>query len=318
MYIFDGRRFIKTDPYVHTVERVKQQPIFPREFEWWARFKKGNLVAFKTLLDWYGPLLFSFGTHYTDDTELVTNGIRETFLELWQNREVLSPTDGMKIRLMQSLYHRIYRTPNDRETARFSIEFRLEESLAPDGATEVIGQLKALLHQLTRPEQEVVYLKFFQELSCDEIAEVTNCSVQTVADRLQTAIRYVRTQWKVVFSSQSPNIERLLWNESFRKWVLKPTPESDSFWHCWRMSNPERLADLKLARTVVLALQVHDRQLSEFELHYLITQTLSKVPAQPANGFFSVLRWQPVSWPAFTVLYAMLSKRFRKNKASLS
>ncbi|RAJ96009.1 RNA polymerase sigma factor (sigma-70 family) [Larkinella arboricola] len=313
------------------MKQVTLNSALSRELHWWHQLRKSNIVAFKGLVSDYSPLLFSFGTQYTTDADLVKNCIQKLFLEVWDNRDSLTAPAGMKAWLFGSLRQRILHSPKIRQgalesatnPAHFFIEFTLDTGLTQDKTTRgVADTLKRLIEQLPQCQQEVVYLKFFQELNSDQIAHVTSHSAQTVSDLLQTAIRQLKLQWKVVFSSHPtpPNIEKLLWNESFRKWVSKPSQESDAFWHCWRISNPERVADLKLARTVVSALQVRHRQMPEFEQQLLVTQTLAQinVPAQPAPSLLSFFRWQPVSWPSFPVLLASLSKRFRKNKTSLS
>ena len=109
----------------------------------------------------------------------------------------------------------------------------------------------------------------------------------------------------------SQNIEKLIWNEAFRKWVLQPTPESDAFWYIWQVSNPDRVSDLKLARTVVAALQVQDAPLPETELQQLISQTLTLAKNAPntrrSNPVLRWFRWQPLGWAALTLLVSGLS-----------
>jgi transmembrane sensor len=104
----------------------------------------------------------------------------------------------------------------------------------------------------------------------------------------------------------SQNIEKLIWNESFRKWVLKPTSESDAFWYIWQLSNPDRAEDLKLARTVVAALQVRDRQLPESELQQLISQTVIRAKTetsdQSAKPFFRSFWWRLLIWMVLALL----------------
>ncbi|WP_421826163.1 hypothetical protein [Larkinella sp.] len=104
----------------------------------------------------------------------------------------------------------------------------------------------------------------------------------------------------------APNIEKLIWNETFRKWVLQPTPESDAFWYIWQVSNPDRVADLNLARTVVAALQVNDAYLPETELQQLISETMTLAkktsPTVLSNPVFRWFRWQPLGWTALARL----------------
>ncbi|GAB3334696.1 FecR family protein [Larkinella ripae] len=108
----------------------------------------------------------------------------------------------------------------------------------------------------------------------------------------------------------SQNIEKLIWNESFRNWVMHPTPESDAFWYIWQVSNPDRVADLRLARTVVASLQVRDRALSDPDLHQFVTRTLNRAeiekPVELALPVARPLRWQPLGWAALILLVAGL------------
>ncbi|GAB3892954.1 hypothetical protein GCM10028803_06510 [Larkinella knui] len=110
----------------------------------------------------------------------------------------------------------------------------------------------------------------------------------------------------------NPNIEKLIWNESFRKWVLQPTAESDAFWYLWQVSNPDRAADFRLARTVVAALQVHDRPLPEAELQQLIARTVALAkkerPFQSAKPVFRLFRWPLPDWTAFVLLVSTWSR----------
>ncbi|RCR70424.1 hypothetical protein [Larkinella punicea] len=114
----------------------------------------------------------------------------------------------------------------------------------------------------------------------------------------------------------APNIEKLIWNETFRKWVLQPTPESDAFWYIWQISNPDRVSDLKLAHTVVAALQVNDAYLAETELQQLIseTMTLAKKTSSTSlpNPVFRWFRWQPPGWSALARFFVR-KLNWRKN-----
>lgn len=104
----------------------------------------------------------------------------------------------------------------------------------------------------------------------------------------------------------SQNIEKLIWNESFRKWVLQPTPESDAFWYIWQVSNPDRVEDLKLARTVVAALQVRDPHLPEFELQDLIAQTVARAQLDAPTPVVRSFPWQSLGWAALVLLVSGL------------
>jgi RNA polymerase sigma factor (sigma-70 family) len=292
----------------------------------WQQFKNGNGGAFEKLMEKYGLPLFAFGHIYSSDTAFLKDCIQDLFLDLWQKRDKLDETFVVKAYLLASLRRRIHRTLENKRwqygtpldcVDHFSIEFSVDESLIEDETSRtVVYRVKDLIGQLPKRQQEVVYLKFFQELDRDHIATVLNMAPQSVFNLLQVAVKQLKARWKAEFSLlKSPhkpvtgcpqNIEKLIWNESFRKSVLQPSPESDAFWYIWQISNPDRISDLKLARTVVAALQVQDASLPEIELQQLIseTMTLAKEASSthlpnPVSRWF---RWQPPEWPAFARL----------------
>ena len=331
---------------------LNKNPVILNELELWQQFKNGNSGAFEKLMEKYGRLLFAYGHKYSSDNAFVKECIQELFLKLWQKRDTLNDTVVVKAYLLASLRRRIHRalenqrwqsgTPLDC-VDHFSVEFSVEESLVED-ETSAIGvyRVKHLIGQLPKRQQEVVYLKFFQELDRDHIATVMKMAPQTVSNLLQAAIKQLKAQWKAEFffvslipagltlkaekpvsaeltgiwsqtadpslmpQPYAPNIEKLIWNESFRKWVLQPTPDSDAFWYIWQVSNPDRVSDLKLARTVVAALQVQDASMPETEIQHMISETMTRAKKAPPthlpNPVFRWFRWQPLEWSAFARL----------------
>jgi len=82
----------------------------------------------------------------------------------------------------------------------FEIEFSVEDDYIRNEATHSRAHhLEKLVNALPRRQKEVVYLKFFQELSREQIAEVMAVSPQTVSNLLQIAIRHLKTHWKAEF-----------------------------------------------------------------------------------------------------------------------
>ncbi|HQU41683.1 MAG TPA: sigma-70 family RNA polymerase sigma factor, partial [Pirellulales bacterium] len=55
-------------------------------------------------------------------------------------------------------------------------------------ATEEIRRIESLLRQLPAEQAEVVRLRVFDELSLNEIAEITDCSINTVCPRRQARL----------------------------------------------------------------------------------------------------------------------------------
>lgn len=176
----------------------------------WQDFLAGDVRAFEKLMSDNFRLLFRYGSKFSRDRELVKDSIQDLFLVLWEKRENLNPDAAVKPYLMASLRRLMHRHTSSRtwvggdalqqEDDYFDIEFSVEETYIANEATAVrTGQLQKLMNALPRRQKEVVYLKFFQELTRDQIAEVMAISPQTVSNLLQIAIRHLKTHWKAEF-----------------------------------------------------------------------------------------------------------------------
>ncbi|GGH39767.1 RNA polymerase sigma factor [Dyadobacter endophyticus] len=183
---------------------------FPEDRVLWQDFLAGEVRAFEKLMSDNFRLLFRYGSKFSKDRELVKDSIQDLFMILWEKRDNLSPDAAVKPYLMASLRRLMHRQVSSRtwvggealqdEDDYFEIEFSVEDDYIRNEATNTRTlQLQKLLNALPRRQKEVVYLKFFQELSRDQIAEVMAVSPQTVSNLLQIAIRHLKAHWKAEF-----------------------------------------------------------------------------------------------------------------------
>lgn len=176
----------------------------------WQDFLAGEVRAFEKLMSDNFRLLFRYGSKFSKDRELVKDSIQDLFLVLWEKRDNLNPDAAVKPYLMASLRRLMHRQVSSRtwvggealqeEDDYFEIEFSVEDDYIRNEATHSrTHHLQQLINALPRRQKEVVYLKFFQELSREQIAEVMGVSPQTVSNLLQIAIRHLKTHWKAEF-----------------------------------------------------------------------------------------------------------------------
>ncbi|GGM78083.1 RNA polymerase [Dyadobacter beijingensis] len=186
---------------------MKSTSPVPEDRVLWQDFLAGEVRAFEKLMSDNFRLLFRYGSKFSKDRELVKDSIQDLFLILWEKRANLNPDAAVKPYLMASLRRLMHRHASSRtwvgnealqeEDDYFEIEFSVEEEYIAHEATAVRSQqLETLLNALPRRQKEVVYLKFFQELSREQIAEVMAVSPQTVSNLLQIAIRHLKSHWK--------------------------------------------------------------------------------------------------------------------------
>ena len=57
---------------------------------------------------------------------------------------------------------------------------------------QVLDDVKKMMRLLPAPQREVVYMRFYQQLSFKEIADVTNVSINTALGRMRYALLNMR------------------------------------------------------------------------------------------------------------------------------
>ena len=168
----------------------------------WARFRAGEQQAFEMLMTIHYRALFRYGSRFSNDPECIRDGIQDLFLHLWERRAFLHPDVSVKPYLLVSLrriMHRkrtgmVFSEPLSDETeSAFQAEFSVEKQFID---TEAVGQranqLKKLLNTLPARQKEVIYLRYFQDLSRDQIAGVMTIAPQTVSNLMQLALKQLR------------------------------------------------------------------------------------------------------------------------------
>jgi RNA polymerase sigma factor (sigma-70 family) len=169
----------------------------------------GNEQALGSLMRIHYRSLLNYGQKFIRDEEFLKDCIQELFIEIWNRKLTLSSPDNVKAYLFSSLRRKIYREGhklqlfNHPESAdaedgvhvEFSPEWWLieEESLA-----ERTRKMGDLLNLLPKRQREVIYLKYYQELSREEIAQVMAISPQTVSNLIQLAFVNLRNRIKTV------------------------------------------------------------------------------------------------------------------------
>ncbi|WP_229313474.1 RNA polymerase sigma factor [Larkinella terrae] len=181
-----------------------------RDSQLWKDLVLGNEQALGSLMRLHYRSLLNYGQKFIRDEEFLKDCIQELFIEIWNRKLTLSSPDNVKAYLFSSLRRKIYREVNKlplfspHESAdggdssvhvEFSPEWWLieEESLAE--RTQKMGYL---LNLLPKRQREVIYLKYYQELSREEIAQVMTISPQTVSNLIQLAFMNLRDRMKTV------------------------------------------------------------------------------------------------------------------------
>nr|WKN34775.1 sigma-70 family RNA polymerase sigma factor [Tunicatimonas sp. TK19036] len=133
--------------------------------------------------------LFQYGAKFRANQELVEDCVQELFADLWEDRDTLSTVKSVRSYLLGALRRKILRkiytnheSPLETEDIFNFLHQHLAEAQSQDNTLteEVSEQLVTALHQLTNKQQEVLYLRFYNQLSFQEIAEIMSVQTRTV------------------------------------------------------------------------------------------------------------------------------------------
>ena len=169
----------------------------------WNDFLAGNKQVFERIFLAHYDDLFRYGMRLTGDEEVVKDCIQNLFQRLWQRRKVLGAVAEIKPYLFAALRHHLTdearaqkrRTalqtgyPAEVDLAVHSPEdFLIAQQLTAEQQTQLLGALG----QLSPRHREALYLKFFDGLAYDRIAEVMDLNQQSVRNLVHQAIKRLR------------------------------------------------------------------------------------------------------------------------------
>jgi RNA polymerase sigma factor (sigma-70 family) len=165
----------------------------------WESFRNGDQEAFAALFRQHYETLFRFGNKFTSDTELLEDCIQELFLELWQAKS-RTPVLSVKAYLLKSLKYKLLKAfrqqgkslqlyDNGEGYFEWSHESFLIEKQENDEKKELV--IKAL-GRLSSRQKEIIYLKYYQNLSYEEVSEIMNINYQVARNLLYQAIKSLK------------------------------------------------------------------------------------------------------------------------------
>jgi RNA polymerase sigma factor (sigma-70 family) len=156
----------------------------------WESFLSGDKTSFEQIYANYYQKLYSYGIRKIDQPDLVRDCIQDLFIYLWTNREKLGSTDNIKYYLIASLRNSLIHAGSSQSKWEkvelsiaddFHIQFNPESELIErEGLTQRSKMIVEALDQLTPRQKEVLYLRFFEEMEYDQIADLLNLTVKGV------------------------------------------------------------------------------------------------------------------------------------------
>jgi RNA polymerase sigma factor (sigma-70 family) len=183
----------------------------PTDSQLWQQLKKGSEMALGKLLKKYFNLLQNYGYKFVRNEDFVKDCVQEVFVEIWTRRNTIAQPDSVRAYLLSSVRKKILRESvrqkinqeselidieNDLNFVEFSPELRIIEE---EITQENIRKISKLLNSLPKRQREVIYLRYYQNLERDEIAQIMGINSQSVSNLLQVGFQTIRENWSGLF-----------------------------------------------------------------------------------------------------------------------
>ena len=174
-------------------------------------YVNGNNRAFDELLFRHQSKLFSYILFVVRDREIADDLFQETFVKvITKLQEGKYSPSGMFSAWMMRIAHNVimdlYRglkvqkivdTSDDNDLSNISTnDFYSMDIESQYVNAQVLKDVKKLMNFLPASQREVVYMRYYQQLSFKEIAEMTNVSINTSLGRMRYAILNLRRMVK--------------------------------------------------------------------------------------------------------------------------
>ncbi|MEN7546482.1 sigma-70 family RNA polymerase sigma factor [Rapidithrix thailandica] len=176
--------------------------------ELWSALTKGSEQALVNLYERHHEGLYNYGYRLSSNQEITRDCIQELFLDLWHKRKQLKSIEYVKAYLHKMLRNKIVDVV--KENGKFSFqasfreiqEFTLSQEdilILEEYTNEQTLQLKQALSNLSHRQKEMIFLRFYSELSYEDIAEITSLKYQSIRNLLYEALRNLRKQLLLLF-----------------------------------------------------------------------------------------------------------------------
>jgi RNA polymerase sigma factor (sigma-70 family) len=183
-------------------KKIKQITQAEYECKLWQSFKSGDKTAFGQIFKLYYKPLSIYGRNIYPDYDFINDCIQEMFLEFWQYRQTIGDVNSVKFYIIKCFKRKVIRNlenikKKETKTLKNNYDKIFTNSFESDLVMEQSEQQKKLkvaneIKGLSKRQQEAVHLKFFEDLSYDEICSIMSLNYQSVKNLIHNSMKTLR------------------------------------------------------------------------------------------------------------------------------
>jgi len=192
----------------------------------WKRMKAGDQQSFSQIFKFYYPKLYAYGIKLIPFPDFVRDQIQDLFVAIWQTREGLGEVSNLKAYLFVSLRRKIFLSKKGTlptnsiddisEEDNKSLIFETNEFIDKEFiSTSIKDRLIRNLNALPANQREIIFLRFYNQLTYREISGIVNIREQSIKNNMPKILQKLSDGITGVSKEDLPDIDILLFNFFF-------------------------------------------------------------------------------------------------------
>jgi RNA polymerase sigma factor (sigma-70 family) len=178
-------------------------PILQNDKALWQSLKNDDRQALAIIYQYHVKELHRYGQRFSLDEALVSDCLHDVFVELWQKRaQLTAEIDNIRFYLIKSLRNRLLRlldkhkrTVLTEDMADYTFDFAPASDVLlmdEEETQQRTNQLNQALNNLSMRQREALFLRFYQNLSYNEVAEIMNLEQQSAYNLIFRGVESLR------------------------------------------------------------------------------------------------------------------------------
>ncbi|MDD4192109.1 MAG: sigma-70 family RNA polymerase sigma factor [Mangrovibacterium sp.] len=185
----------------------------------WENFRlDGSPEALSLIYYEHFDFLYDFALKYTGDRSLIEDSIQNVFGYLLKRQKKLNPVSNLRYYLLQAFRRELFDQLKKQKKLHLSSELtespellcynKIEDQMDREERDRVIMLVRKSIAKLGPKQQEIISLRFNQDLDYSEIAEMLSISVDSCYQSVYRSIKFIKEDIEKTLGD-NPNL--LLW-----------------------------------------------------------------------------------------------------------
>lgn len=166
----------------------------------WQKIGEGDRAAYGQLYTYYYKRLYNYGKKFTEDENLIEDTVQEIFLHFWKHRlkiiQAKNPQSYFFFSFRNKLFQHLKQEKKKIQAASSQPHeptFNIESILIVNELEgEKLKALREAIQNLPPRQREIIFLRFYEGLSYDQIATIMDITVNSTYKMMTKALGQLR------------------------------------------------------------------------------------------------------------------------------